>query len=113
MTESKEILTLEFRYFDKWEKGTPYKTKTTCLGIFDNFEDATSLGNKILEEIFYKQFNISNRLSTENRSISDSVVIPRGDFLKCHFAFYLRIEKLEFRDTQDILEEVLKTFNTL
>jgi hypothetical protein len=115
MLENKEILTLEFRYFDVRENSKPFKSKTICLGIFNSYEDAVNIGNEVLEEIFEKQFNIiskKDKLSMKNRSVSDSVVIPR-DYLKCHFAYYLKIETLEFSNVKETLLEVLKTFNTL
>ena len=119
MLENKEILTLEFRYFDVRENGKPFKSKTICLGIFDNFEDAVNIGNEVLEEILEKQFSLMNivflkkdKLSKKNRSISNSILISRG-YLKCHFAFYLKIETLEFSDVEQTVLEVLKTFNTL
>ncbi len=116
MFENKEILTLEFRYFDIWREGKPYKIKKICLGIFNSYEDAISLGNKVLEEVFEKQFNIiikKDKLSAENKEVSDSVVIPRGSNYKCHFAFYLKIETLEFKDAKETLLEVLNTFSIL
>ena len=116
MIENKEILTLEFRYFDKWKVDEPYETKTICLGIFDNFEDAISLGNKVLEEIFEKHFPLvhtvfprKERFGKNNNFYNSSTRLVRGlNYLRCPFDFYLKIETLEFSDVEQTVLEVKK-----
>jgi hypothetical protein len=112
---TKELVTIEFRYFDKpsAEDDIRYRTRVITIGIFETFEEAIIEGNKALE-IFEKYFKLTPGCKTKDRfgknnscfNFPTRLVSPLG-YLECPFDFYAKIEKLSYDNVEETILDVL------
>ena len=119
MIETKELLTIEFRYHDKpeGENDGGSRTKTITVGVFDTLDEAIVEGNKALE-IFEKHFKLNTAWNKKDRfsknggcfGSANRLITPLA-YLQCPFDFYAKITKLSYSDVEQTIVEVLEATN--
>ena len=113
---TKELVTIEFRYYDKpkYDGDSGSATKVITIGVFDTFEEAIVEGNKALE-IFEKHFKLNTAWNKKDRfsknggcfGSANRLISPLA-YLQCPFDFYAKITKLTHADTEQTILDVLE-----
>jgi hypothetical protein len=112
---TKELLTIEFRYYNK-PKHVDFsgsETKTITLGVFDTLDEAIIEGNKALE-VFEKHFKLNVAWNRKDRFSKNGgcfgsakrLISPLA-YLQCPFDFYAKITRLTYADVDQTINEVL------
>lgn len=111
----KFIVKIEFRYYDFYDGGTHCPSKEITLGIFDTRDEANEVGNKALE-VFEKRFELNPywngkkyRFSNKGGCFGSPFDLATETYLnKVPFAFFASVRKLEFKDVDETITEVLE-----
>lgn len=121
MKEIKEkfLVSIEFRYTDKKldRDDTDFVSKTTTIGVYDTLEDANIEGNKALE-ILEKNFKLHRfpqgsyaereRFSKNGGCFgSRKSLVTNLAYLKTPFEFYAKVQRLQYTDLQDAIDEAV------
>lgn len=122
--KTKELVDIEFRYYGK-PKGdydSEFKSKTITMGVFDTFEEAVIVGNKLLELLENKfklhVFPKGDLAPKERFSKTGGCfgypkrLITNLAYLQTPFEFYARIKSLEYSDAEQTILGVLESINT-
>ena len=121
MAKEKEIVTIEFRYRDvpKGDWDSKHKSKTILIGAYDTLEEAIAEGNKALE-VLEKRFKLhvfpEGRGEAKRERFSKNGgcfgyphrLVTNMAYLQTPFAFYAKIEKFTYGDTDQTIDEVLE-----
>lgn len=117
---TKELVTIEFRYYDKPknENFSGSETKTITIGVFDTLDEAIIEGNKAIE-VFEKHFKLhsfpNGRIATKDRfsknggcfGSANRLITPLA-YLKTPFDFYAKITQLKYDDVEQTILNVLE-----
>ncbi len=116
---TKELVTIEFRYYDKpqYDRDSGSATKKITIGVFDTLDEAIIEGNKALE-VFEKHFQIhkfpngseakKDRFGKNNGCFGSATrLISPLAYLKTPFDFYAKITKLTYADVEQTILDVL------
>ena len=116
----KFLLTIEFRYKEipKSDILSEHKSKTTTIGVFDDFDTACIEGNKLLSNLESKfplhVFPNGKGVAKKERFSknggcfgSKKNLITRLAYLKTPFEFYAKIETLKMDDIEETIEGVV------
>jgi hypothetical protein len=110
---SKELLTIEFRYHDKprSEHYSGYANKTITVGIFDTLEEAIDEGNKALD-ILSKSFEVREDdkfklkhlylFGCPKRLVTNTCYPTKG------IQYFAQITELKFDDLNETVNETFK-----
>ncbi len=109
---TKELLRIEFRYYDKpkgdWD--SVHQTKKITIGIYDTLEEAIIEGNKQLD-ILSKNFEVR---SDDKFKLKHLFGTPQRLVTNCcyrdNIQFFAKITQLKFDDLNDTITE---TFDAL
>lgn len=110
---TKELLTIEFRYYDKpkSEAFSGYETKTITIGVFDTLEDAVIEGTKVVAELAKSfevrhddKFAINGLFGLPNRLVTNCCYPTKG------IQFFAKITKLEFNSLNKTITETFEAF---
>jgi hypothetical protein len=113
---TKELVTIEFRYYDKPknEDFSGSENKIITIGIFNTFDEAIVEGNKALE-VFEKHFKLNSAWNKKDRfgktngcfGYPQRLITPLA-YLQTPFDFYAKIEQLKFGDVDQTITEILE-----
>jgi len=107
---NKELLTIEFRYYDIPinEDFSGYTTKTITIGIYDTLDEAIKEGNKALE-ILSKKFEVrSNDKFQKNFLFGSPKRLVTNVSYKDKIKFFAQITKMNFDDLNETIDETFK-----
>lgn len=109
----KELVTIEFRYHDKPNnQGVgECKSKTITIGIYDTLEEAVKEGNKAIQKLAEKgfqvrsddHFKIHGLFGYPNRLVSNCCYSTKG------VQYFAKITKLEFDDIFKVIDNCFKS----
>jgi hypothetical protein len=112
--ETKQLLTIEFRYTNK---DSDYISKTITIGVFNTFNEATIEGNKQLEilESRFKLHRFPNGLKANKKrfglnncfGFKRTNLVTNLAYLKTPFDFYFKITELTYISLNDSLAMVM------
>lgn len=121
--KTKYLLTLEFRFtsLNKSKTDISYNNKEITIGVFDDFEQVCTEGNKNLE-IMESRFDIhkfpqGNSAKKERFSKnggcfnSRKTLITDLAYLKTPFGFYFKITDLNYQDINSFIDDTLSSVN--
>lgn len=109
----KELLTIEFRYYDQPEDVTNCvcRSKTITIGVFDTLEEAIEEGNKALE-ILSKHFQVRpndkfqfNYLFGAPLRLVTNCCYPTNGI-----QYFAKITPLKFDDLSDTIKETFDAY---
>lgn len=112
--KTKELLTVEFRYYDKpkGEYDSEHKTKVVTIGVFDTLDEAIIEGNKVLGILSDKfqvregdKFQLNHLFGSPNRLVTNSCYPTKG------IQYFAKIERLDFCDLNGVIGETFEAFN--
>lgn len=112
--KSKELLQIEFRYYDKpiSEDYSGCKTKTITIGVFDTLEQAVNEGNKAIEALSKSfevrptdRFKIKGLFGLPDRLVTNSCYPTKG------IQYFAKITKIEFTPIEEALTEIFEASN--
>lgn len=116
----KFLLTIEFRYKEipKSDIFSGHESKTTTIGVFDDFDAAADEGNKLLSNLESKfplhVFPNGKGVAKKERFSkngggfgSEKNLITDLAYLKTPFEFYAKIETLKMDDIEETIEGVV------
>jgi len=112
MNTTKELLTIEFRYYDKpiSSEFSGCKTKTITIGVFDTLEQAIEEGNKALNTLAKSfevrhddKFKLNHLFGKPNRLVTNTCYSTNG------IQYFATITKLEFNDLTDTIDNTFKS----
>jgi len=115
----KYLVSIEFRYSDapKHEDGHTSRRNTVTIGVYDNFDEACTEGNKalVVMESKYKlnpNRNKRKRFSKNGGCFgSKKSLVSNLAYLQTPFAFYANITTLSFGDVSETIEAVTASLN--
>lgn len=108
---NKELLAIEFRYYDvpKNKDFSGHESKTITIGIYDTLEEAIMQGNKTLDILSKKfevrpddKFKLRHLFGIPQRLVTNTCYTTKG------IAYFAKITTLKFDDLGDTIEEVFK-----
>jgi hypothetical protein len=113
---TKELLTIEFRYYDKprgnWD--SEHKTKTITIGVFDTLDEAIIEGNKALD-ILSKKFEVRAGDKFKLKYLFNRPFHQRLVTNCCYptngIQFFAKIETLMFEDLTEAINVTFKAFD--
>jgi len=101
------LLTFEFRYSDAPNSyGGTSDSKTLTLGVFDNLQEAYSVGNKKLEFLESK-FSLNKAWNRKDRLNDNKHLISELVYLETPFWFLLIITTLNYYSFEEEFNKVL------
>lgn len=108
---TKELLTVEFRYSDAPHSGaeSTFRSKTITIGIYGNIEDAVYEGNKILDILsntyeVREKFKVKGLFGQPDRLVSNCCYPTKG------IQYFANITSMEFSNIEDIISETLNAY---
>jgi len=110
---AKELLTIEFRYYDKPVNNdmAGYMTKTSTIGVFDTLEEAVIAGNNALKELSSTfelrskdKFEINGLVGSPKRLVTNTCYPTKG------IEYFAKITKLYFAGIVETVRETLNAF---
>ena len=110
---TKELLTIEFRYHDRPNDAGfgEYPTKTITIGVFDTLEEAVDEGNKALEVLsgYFQvraddRFKIHGLFGYPKRLVTNCCYPTKG------IQYFAKITPLKFDDLSETIAETFKAF---
>jgi hypothetical protein len=110
--ETKQLLTVEFRYNDKENNQI---CKTITIGVYDTLNEAIVEGNKQLE-LLESKFSLhkfpngkeanKNRFSLNGGCYgSKKTLVTNLAYLKTPFDFFFKITELKYSNILDVIED--------
>lgn len=115
----KYLVSIEFRYSDapKSESDCTSRSKTVTIGIYDDFDDACTNGNALMQNLESKfqlhQFPNGSEASKERFSKNGGCFGSKKDlitnlaYLKTPFEFYAKIKTLKYDTVDDVIDDVV------
>lgn len=113
----KYLVKIEFRYKDAPKNGYNFTghNKTMTIGVYDNFEDACSEGNKLLELLEskfplhqYPDGSYAKKLRFgQDYAYSKLTLVSPLAYLKTPFDFYAKIETLDHSPIDVVIDDVV------
>lgn len=109
--KTKELLTIEFRYYVKPinEYSSGHKTKVITIGIFDTLESAINEGNKalnILSKTFEirldDKFKLNGLFGKPQRLVTNTCYPTKG------IEYFAKITLLQFDDLNETIGELFR-----
>lgn len=107
----RELLTIEFRYFDSplHDGGSGYKTKRITIGIFDTLEEAVQKGNCVIQELS-KQFEVRQ---DDKFAVHGLFGLPMRLVSNCCYptngvSYFAKITTLDFADIPTTISEAFE-----
>lgn len=117
----KFLLAIDFRYhkIPENEYESEYKNKIVTIGVFDTFDEASKEGNKVLENIFEKKFELhkfdtgnyapKQRFSKDGGCFgSKKALVTNLGYLKTPFEFYFKITELKYFDIEETIDDLVE-----
>ncbi len=111
---AKELLTVEFRYYDKKERYNESipMNKTVMIGIFNTLEEAINEGNKtlnILSKSFEirveDKFKLNHLFGTPKRLVTNTSYPTKG------VQYFAKIKPLKLYSLEETISETFKAFD--
>jgi hypothetical protein len=112
----KELVTIEFRYYDKPESEDfcGAKSKIITVGVFDTLDEAIAAGNEALE-VFENHFELNSHHKKRDRFSKNggcfgtpNRLITNLAYLKTPFSFFAKITTLKYEPVENAILDVLE-----
>jgi hypothetical protein len=105
---TKELLTIEFRYYDspKNSYSGVHKTKIVTIGVFDNLDEAINQGNLQLE-ILSKRFDVrfDDKFKLKGFFGNPNKLVTNTCYPTNNIQYFAKIETLHFLDLDEVINE--------
>ena len=95
------IVTVEYRYGD-------YTQEKQTLGIFEDISDAINCGNDFCI-VLENKYPLNPNYNIKRRFNKSTLTMGNLAYIKTPFAFYAKIEKLRYFETEQLLNNIEKS----